>query len=61
MTSNDNRWRKASYSGGEGGNCVEIGEDANSVLVRDTKQAGTGPVLKFSADAWRKLVARVKD
>ena len=24
MTSNDNRWRTASYSGGEGGNCVEL-------------------------------------
>jgi hypothetical protein len=30
------------------------------VLVRDTKQAGTGPVLRFSPDAWRRFANQVK-
>ncbi len=53
-------WRKASYSGNGGANCVEVADDTRRVLVRDTKQAGTGPVLAFSPAAWRRLVARVK-
>jgi Domain of unknown function (DUF397) len=54
-------WRKSSYSGGSGGNCVEVADQAGRVLVRDTKQDGTGPVLRLSPAAWRELVARVKD
>jgi hypothetical protein len=51
-------WRKSSHSGGEG-NCVEIGHDTR-VLVRDTKQAGQGPMLRFAPEVWRKFAARVK-
>lgn len=29
-------WRKSSYSGANGGNCVEVADDARVVLVRDT-------------------------
>ena len=53
-------WRKSSYSGNGGANCVEIGNGSQSVLVRDTKQAATGPVLTFSPDAWRRFAAKVK-
>ncbi len=59
MTSNDNRWRTASYSGGEGGNCVEIGDDASRVLVRDTKDR-PGAVLRFTPAAWRRFADQVK-
>jgi Domain of unknown function (DUF397) len=55
---NDNRWRKSSYSGGSGGDCVEVAEASGRLLVRDTQQAGTGPVLTFSAPAWRRFVSR---
>jgi hypothetical protein len=44
-------WRKSTYSGGNGGNCVEVGT-ASGVVVRDTKNNGSGPVLDFPADAW---------
>lgn len=44
-------WRKSGYSGGSGGNCVELAGRGGRVLVRDTKQAGTGPMLAFSAPA----------
>jgi hypothetical protein len=53
-------WRKSSYSGGSGGNCVEVGEAQRDVLVRDS-QDRTGPVLRFTPAAWRELVAEVKD
>lgn len=47
------RWRKSSHSGGEGGQCVELGvADLVGLLVRDSKNA-RGPVL--AAD-WRPLV-----
>jgi hypothetical protein len=52
------RWRTSSYSGGQG-NCVEVADDGRRVLVRDT-QDRTGPLLKVTATAWRRLVAQVK-
>jgi Domain of unknown function (DUF397) len=59
MTGNDNRWRKSSYSGGEGGNCVEVAEVTSRVLVRDTKDK-TGPMLRFTPDAWRRFSEQMK-
>jgi Domain of unknown function (DUF397) len=53
-------WRTSSYSGGNGGQCVEAGSASGAVLVRDTKQDGRGPVLAFSAGAWRAFAATVK-
>lgn len=54
------RWRKSAYSSGNGGNCIEVAGQAGRVLVRDTKQAGTGPVLRFSPSAWRRFADEVK-
>jgi Domain of unknown function (DUF397) len=59
MTSHNTRWRKSSYSGGQGGNCVEVADHAGRVLVRDTKSC-TGAVLQFAPDAWRRFADRVK-
>ena len=53
-------WRKSSYSGSGGGECVEVGIDPGHVLVRDTKDHGNGPVLAFGRDAWELFAARVK-
>ena len=58
MTGNA-RWRKSSYSGGSGGNCVEVRDDVGRVLVRDTKDR-TSPVLPFTPEAWRRFADRVK-
>ena len=52
-------WRKSSYSGNGGGNCVEVAARGSSVLVRDTRQDGAGPVLRFSPAAWRRFADRV--
>jgi hypothetical protein len=60
MTSELN-WRKSSYSGGSGGNCVELASQDGRVLVRDTKQAGNGPVVTFSGPAWRRFARELKE
>jgi hypothetical protein len=52
------KWIKSSYSAS--GNCVEVGEARRGVLVRDTKQANTGPVLRFTPAAWRRFAGQVK-
>ncbi len=59
MTSNVS-WRKSSYSGGSGGNCIEVGSGQDVIVVRDTKDR-QGPVLKVSAEAWRRFADRLKD
>jgi hypothetical protein len=55
------RWRKSSYSGGNGGACIEIATrgPACHILVRDSKDI-TGIMLRFSPDAWRRFAANVK-
>jgi hypothetical protein len=51
-------WRKSSYSGDNGGECVEVAS-AEAVLVRDTADPGS-PVLAFTADAWRAFTATIR-
>ena len=41
-------WRTASYSGANGGECVEVASAASAVMVRDTR-VRTGGVLTVSA------------
>lgn len=53
-------WRKSSYSGGNGSNCVEVGGVGRAIVVRDTKDR-TGAALTFAPDAWRRFAATVKD
>lgn len=53
-------WRKSSYSGGNGAECVEVGMTTGTVLVRDTKDNGNGPVLAFGREAWEAFAVKVK-
>lgn len=57
----DVTWRKSSYSGGNGGECVEVGTQPHParVLVRDTKDR-SGPVLRITAGAWRRFADQVR-
>jgi hypothetical protein len=57
----DATWRKSSYSGGNGGGCVEVGAQAQAarVLVRDTKDR-PGPVLRFTPGAWQRFADRMR-
>ena len=52
-------WRKSTYSGGNGSNCVEVGGSASVVLVRDTKDRA-GAALMFGPNAWRQFAAAIK-
>jgi Domain of unknown function (DUF397) len=53
-------WRTSSYSGNNGGACVEAGvARPGRVLVRDTKDRA-GTVLSVPADAWRRFTSALK-
>ncbi|MFE0204517.1 DUF397 domain-containing protein [Streptomyces sp. NPDC058985] len=47
----DLAWFKSSYSGTEGGDCVEVAAGTGVVHIRDSK-AVTGPVIRVSREAW---------
>ena len=51
-------WRKSSYSGDNGGACVEIAS-AEGVLVRDTTDRH-GPMLEFTTDAWQFFTTTIR-
>ncbi|MFF8020715.1 DUF397 domain-containing protein [Streptomyces sp. NPDC007896] len=56
-----NGWRKSSYSGSEGGSCLEVLDNHPSgVPVRGSK-APQGPALVFPSAGWTSFVAAVKD
>lgn len=55
------RWFKSSHSAGNDA-CVEVAYQPNrSVLVRDTKAAGSGPTLRFPTADWRVFLTAVRD
>ena len=51
-------WFRSSYSGNEGGECVEVAASHGTVHVRDSKDRAV-PALAFGADAWGAFVALV--
>jgi Domain of unknown function (DUF397) len=55
----DLTWRKSSYSGSNGGNCIEVATAPNMVGVRDSKDP-CGPVLVAEPKDWRRFVELVK-
>ncbi|MFF2523781.1 DUF397 domain-containing protein [Streptomyces liangshanensis] len=61
---NIREWVKSTYSGGDGGNCIEwsptYAATHNLIPVRDSKNP-TGPVLTFSPTAWTALLTLVTD
>lgn len=53
-------WFKSSYSGNNGGDCVEVGAGVPGVVpVRDSKDPH-GPTLTFESSAWAAFVSGVK-
>jgi Domain of unknown function (DUF397) len=53
-------WRKSSYSGGNGGNCVEVARNLPGVVaVRDSKDPD-GPALVFTPGEWRAFAAGIR-
>jgi Domain of unknown function (DUF397) len=51
-------WRKASHSVGNGA-CIEVSSALGHVSVRDSKDPD-GPVLSYSADAFRSFLDAAK-
>ncbi|MFJ4718296.1 DUF397 domain-containing protein [Streptomyces luteogriseus] len=51
------RWFKSSYSGSDGGNCVEVAVSLDAVYVRDSKAVGGGPTLRVGRVEWAAFVA----
>jgi hypothetical protein len=63
---NNAAWRTSSYSGGNGGQCVQVAaishnEDGTAGIcaVRDSKNP-CGPVLAFGPGQWQLFTIRVK-
>jgi hypothetical protein len=52
-------WRKASYSSGNGGDCIEVASAPRTVAVRDTKDPA-GPALAFTPARWQEFTRRVR-
>jgi hypothetical protein len=60
MDMNSAVWRKSSYSGNNGGNCVEVARNLPGVVaVRDSKDPD-GPKLAFTPGQWRAFAAAIK-
>jgi hypothetical protein len=53
-------WRKSSYSGGNGGACVEVARNLPGFVgVRDSKDPD-GAALAFTPDEWEAFTAGVR-
>ncbi len=52
-------WFKSSYSGGAGGECLEVAASLTSVHVRDSKDTGRGAFTVPPA-AWSAFVAHAR-
>ena len=59
MTTNTPAWRKSTYSGGSGGDCVEAASAVGTVMVRDTKDRD-GQTLALTSGAWKTFTASLK-
>jgi len=53
-------WKKSIRSGSNGGSCVEVRQNDETMQVRDSKDK-TGPVLTFTPDEWRAFIGGAKD
>jgi hypothetical protein len=54
-------WRKSTYSGGNGGACVEVARNLPGIVaVRDSKNPD-GAALTFSPAAWDEFLAAVRE
>lgn len=52
-------WRKSSYSGGNGGQCIEVAANLPGIVaVRDSKDP-QGPALVVPRETWGAFLSRV--
>ncbi|MFJ4439741.1 DUF397 domain-containing protein [Streptomyces sp. NPDC088923] len=55
------QWTKSSYSGGNGGDCVEVAVGEGAVPVRDSKRADDSPVINFGRSAFAAFLGAVRE
>ena len=60
MSTTELVWFKSSYSGGGGGNCVEVAMTPQAVHVRDSKDSRIEP-FTVSPTAWSAFTAHASD
>ncbi|MGW2887528.1 DUF397 domain-containing protein [Streptomyces griseoruber] len=55
------KWFKSSYSGSEGGQCLEVALTPSAIHIRDSKHAPhSGPALQLAPAAWADFTAALK-
>ncbi|MEU3554764.1 DUF397 domain-containing protein [Streptomyces fragilis] len=59
MTHQEAAWRRSSYSGSEGDNCVEVAALPHTVRVRDSKDVRRAP-LALGPAAWAAFLRVVR-
>ena len=52
-------WRTSSYSGSNGGTCVEVAPLGPAIAVRDSNHPD-GPLLAFAPSTWQAFTEKVK-
>ena len=52
-------WRKSSYSGANGGDCLETATGRGIILIRDTTDRD-GVMLSIPAGAWQRFTAALR-
>ncbi|WP_382465821.1 DUF397 domain-containing protein [Streptomyces noursei] len=56
----ESTWRKSSYSGNQGGACVEVRTNHEAVGIRDSKDLA-GPQLSVSGQTWATFLSYAAD
>ncbi|MCL6674812.1 MULTISPECIES: DUF397 domain-containing protein [Streptomyces] len=52
------QWVKSTYSGSEGGECLEVATTPHTIHIRDSKNpADSGPTLRVTPAAWAAFTA----
>jgi hypothetical protein len=57
---NNLHWRKSSFSGNGGANCVEVADDGENIYVRNSKNPGAA-VTAFTQSEWRAFISGAKN
>jgi uncharacterized protein DUF397 len=54
------QWRKSSFSGNGGGNCVDVAADGEKIYVRNSKNPG-GAMVAFTQSEWKAFLSGAKN
>ncbi|MFJ9154625.1 DUF397 domain-containing protein [Streptomyces sp. NPDC102270] len=61
MSAEGLQWFKSTYSGDEGGQCVEVATCPHTIHIRDSKNPeASGPTLKVTPTTWTAFTTALK-